>query len=276
MLLKNRTLSESSSATENSASGQQSGDREKAPDFTVQNADGNIVKLSDMLGKPIVLNFWSSRSTACVSEMPDFNKVYDELGKSIEFIMMNVTDGSQDTRESASTFISTEGFSFPVLYDTNRDAFLKYGIRALPTTFFIDSDGNITNTVEGVVDENTLRVNINIASLASGQSQPAEYHRITPEDAKNIMDSGDPYILADVRTDSEYKAGHIKGAVLIPNTEIADKASAELPDKQALIIVYCRTGVRSSAAANVLVSMGYTNVYDLGGIVNWPYETVTG
>jgi len=253
-------------------------ERAKAPDFTVQNAKGDIVKLSDMLGKPVVLNFWASWCPPCKSEMPEFNKVYQDLGGSVEFMMVNATDGSRETKESGDTYVTTAGYVFPVYFDTNQDAVIKYSIRAIPTTFFIDSEGNIINAVEGAINENTLRSNIDAAKNAAAQpetSQKAEYHSITPEKAKNIMDNGDPYILVDVRTESEYKGGHIKNAKLIPNTEIADKAATELPDKNALIIVYCRSGARSAGAANALVKMGYTNVYDLGGIMNWPYETVT-
>ena len=102
----------------------------------------------------------------------------------------------------------------------------------------------------------------------------AEYHKISQQRAKEIMDSGEPYILVDVRTKEEYDEGHIQGAVLIPVDEIADRAQTELPDKEALILVYCRAGVRSKAAAEILVELGYSNVQDIGGIVDWPYDNV--
>jgi rhodanese-related sulfurtransferase len=89
-----------------------------------------------------------------------------------------------------------------------------------------------------------------------------------------MMDDGSPYVLLDVRTPEEYAESHIDGAVLIPDTEIADRADAELIHKDARIYVYCRTGVRSASATKILVDMGYTNVYDIGGIVDWPYGTV--
>jgi len=252
----------------------QDSSRVKAPDFTVVNADGNMIKLSDMLGKPVVLNFWASWCPPCRSEMPDFDKVYQDLGDSVQFMMVDVTDGNQETKESGETYVMSQGYTFPVFYDTNQDAAGKYGIRAIPTTFFIDSEGYIINSVESAMSEDTLRTNIGVI-LASGQAQTAVYHQIKPEDAKAIMDSTQPYILVDVRTDSEYKAGHIEGAILIPDTEITDKAASELPDKNALIMVYCRSGVRSAGASKALVGMGYTKVYDLGGIINWPYGTVT-
>ena len=95
---------------------------------------------------------------------------------------------------------------------------------------------------------------------------------ITAEEAKEIMDSSEGYILLDVRTQEEYDESHIPGAVLIPNTEIEDRAGEELPDKEQLILVYCRSGNRSKKAAEILVKLGYTNIREFGGIMDWPYE----
>ena len=101
----------------------------------------------------------------------------------------------------------------------------------------------------------------------------AEYHKMAQEDAKALMDRGGAYILVDVRTQGEYDDRHIAGAALIPLAEIQNRAENELPDKDALIMVYCRTGVRSKNAAEILVGLGYTNIQDIGGIAAWPYET---
>ena len=100
------------------------------------------------------------------------------------------------------------------------------------------------------------------------------YQKITSKQAKAIMDDGNPYILLDVRTKSEYAAQHIKGALLIPNNEITARAKTELPDKNARILIYCRSGNRSASAARALISLGYTDVKDFGGIMNWPYGTI--
>jgi phage shock protein E len=100
----------------------------------------------------------------------------------------------------------------------------------------------------------------------------AEYRKITPEEAKVRMDSGDEVLILDVRTREEYDEGHIPGAVLLPNEEIGREAPALLPDKGAEILIYCRSGRRSAEAANKLVALGYTGVYDFGGIIDWPYE----
>ena len=95
---------------------------------------------------------------------------------------------------------------------------------------------------------------------------------ITAEEAKEIMDSREGYVILDVRTQEEYDQGHIPGAVLIPNTEIEAQAEALLTDKNQLILVYCRSGRRSKQAAEILVELGYTNIYEFGGILDWPYE----
>ena len=103
----------------------------------------------------------------------------------------------------------------------------------------------------------------------------AEYHKTSQEEAKKIMDSGEVYTLLDVRTQPEYDEKHIVGAMLIPDQEIRDRAARELPDKDALILVYCRSGARSKNAAEILVALGYTDVRDIGGINTWPYDTET-
>ena len=100
------------------------------------------------------------------------------------------------------------------------------------------------------------------------------YEQITPAQAKEIMDSQDGYIILDVRTQEEFDEAHIEGAILIPDYEITDKAESVLKDKNQLILVYCRSGRRSKLAASDLVTLGYSNVKEFGGIIDWPYETV--
>lgn len=112
------------------------------------------------------------------------------------------------------------------------------------------------------------------AAAASEESGSA-YHKITAEEAKEMMDSGDVTVV-DVRRAEEYEQAHIPGAVLVPNESIGEEQPEELPDKDAAILVHCRTGVRSKQASDKLVKMGYTNIYDFGGIVDWPYETEGG
>ena len=100
----------------------------------------------------------------------------------------------------------------------------------------------------------------------------AVYVNITAEEAKQIMDIEEGYIILDVREQDEYDAGHIPGGILIPYTQIEEKAKEMLPDKDQLILVYCRSGRRSKIAAEALVELGYTNIKEFGGIIDWPYE----
>ena len=103
--------------------------------------------------------------------------------------------------------------------------------------------------------------------------QGAVYVNITAEEAKQIMDSQEGYIILDVRTQEEYDQGHIPGAIVISHEEIVEKAEEVLTDKDQLILVYCRSGRRSKIAAETLVELGYTNIKEFGGIIDWPYET---
>lgn len=105
-----------------------------------------------------------------------------------------------------------------------------------------------------------------------GNDQEAVYVNITAQEAKKIMDSQEGYILLDVRTQEEYDQGHIPGAIVVPDTEIEARAEEVLPDKDQLILVYCRSGRRSKNAAQILVELGYTNIKEFGGIIDWPYE----
>ena len=100
------------------------------------------------------------------------------------------------------------------------------------------------------------------------------YEQITAENAKTIMNSGEEYIILDVREQDEFDAGHIPGAILLPYTEIEDKSEEMFPDKDKQILVYCRSGRRSKIAADSLSKLGYTNIKEFGGIIDWPYEVV--
>lgn len=108
--------------------------------------------------------------------------------------------------------------------------------------------------------------------IVAEKGEKAMYEQITAEEAKKIMDSGEEHIILDTREQDEFDGGHIPGAILIPYTEIENKAEEMLPDKDKLILVYCRSGRRSKIAAERLAKLGYTNVKEFGGIIDWPYE----
>ena len=104
------------------------------------------------------------------------------------------------------------------------------------------------------------------------KEQEMVYMNITAQQAKEIMDTQEGYIILDTRTQEEYATGHIPGAIVLPHDEVLKKAETVLPDKSQLILVYCRSGRRSKLAAEDLVKLGYTNIREFGGIIDWPYE----
>ena len=121
-----------------------------------------------------------------------------------------------------------------------------------------------------------LLISLSLFGLTACQDggNNATYEQITPQQAKEIMDTEQEYIIIDARTEEEFAEGHIENAILIPEYEIKDRAEKELPDKDALILVYCRCGRRSKIASEELIKLGYTNVKEFGGIIDWPYEVV--
>lgn len=138
------------------------GDKIAAPDFVVYDAAGNEVRLSDFKGQPVVLNFWASWCPPCKAEMPHFNTVYADVKDSVVFLMVDLVDGQRETQQLGQAYVDEQGFSFPIYFDLKQSAANAYGISSIPTTIFIDADGNIVTGQEGQMDEQTLRKGIDL------------------------------------------------------------------------------------------------------------------
>ena len=131
-----------------------------APDFTLYDIDGNTFKLSDFRGKPVVLNFWASWCGPCKAEMPDFEEACKNYGEEVQFLMVNLTDGSSETVETASAYIAQQGYTFPVYYDVAMEGAAGYSVYAIPVTYFIDAEGSLRATHEGMMNADALEGNI--------------------------------------------------------------------------------------------------------------------
>lgn len=132
--------------------------------FTVTNEDDNNVKIHDMLGKPMIINFWASWCPPCKSEMPYFEDAFNEHGEDIHFMMIDLTDGDRETVESGKKFIEDSGYTFPVYYDTLLEGVYAYRVYSIPFTLFIDKDGTIITWASGALSRETLDKGIGLIS----------------------------------------------------------------------------------------------------------------
>ncbi len=154
---------QSDSAKQSDSTQAEEDNRVKAVDFTMLDAQGKEVKLSDYFGKPVVVNFWASWCPPCKAELPDFQKVYDEMKNNVNFLMIDLPDGQRETMEKAAQFIADEKYTFPVFYDNSQEAAYIYQIYSIPTTLFIDKEGYIVAGHEGQISEQNLRKGISMA-----------------------------------------------------------------------------------------------------------------
>ena len=133
---------------------------ETAPDFSFQDSSDGIYSLSDFRGKPVILNFWSSTCPPCMEEMPLFQTFWEQYGQEIHFVIVNLTDGYNDTFASAMKVVEENHFTFPVYFDTSSAGAVAYSIRSIPMTYFIDEEGVIVSEHLGMLTEQTLEAAI--------------------------------------------------------------------------------------------------------------------
>ena len=131
-----------------------------APDFTVLDADGREVKLSDFFGTPIVLNFWASWCPPCKAELPDFEAACKAYEGRVVFLMVNMTDGQRETVAIAKEYLASEGYTFPVYFDTEYEAAYAYGVSSIPQTYFIAADGSVQARATGMISADQLEQGI--------------------------------------------------------------------------------------------------------------------
>lgn len=149
-------------APENLAGQTQNEEIYAAPDFVVVDESGKSVKLSEMKGKPVVLNLWASWCPPCKAEMPDFEKAYSKYKDEIFFMMVNMTDNQKETVEKAKAHIEENGYTFPVYYDTEYSAAIAYQASSIPMTFFIDKDGNLITYAPGMIQYELIEKGIDM------------------------------------------------------------------------------------------------------------------
>lgn len=125
-------------------------------DFTVYDMDGNAVKLSDMVGKPVVLNFWATWCDPCKSELPAFQSAYEEYGDQVQFMMVDLIEGRTETVEMATEYAQEQGYTFPLFFDSDQEASAAYELYAIPASYFIDEEGNLVANHVGAMDYDTL------------------------------------------------------------------------------------------------------------------------
>jgi thiol-disulfide isomerase/thioredoxin len=130
-----------------------------APNFTLQDIAGNSLEFDDLKGRPLVLNFWASWCPPCIIEMPEYNKVYQELGEQVTFVMVDLVNDRESVADGKA-HVEKNNFTFPVYFDVNEDGAATYQINSIPTTFFINAEGFIETGVVGGIDEATLKKGI--------------------------------------------------------------------------------------------------------------------
>lgn len=180
----------------------------------------------------------------------------------------NITGVVKEANESAILIENEKGEYWVSLNVENKDSTTHFNLGDEVVVYY---NGIIAESYPMQINT-VYAITLKEPADRAENNQEAVYVNITAEEAKQIMDSEEGYIILDVRTQEEYDQGHIPSAILIPDTEIEAKAEEVLTDKNQLLLVYCRSGRRSKLASEILVELGYTNIKEFGGIIDWPYE----
>lgn len=128
----------------------------EAPNFAMQDSQGGSVSLEDFRGKPVVLNFWASWCPPCREEMPDFDGAFGDRGEDVHFVMVNLTGSQGETMEKGQAFVDDNGYRFPVYFDVSQEGAMRYAIRSVPTTYFIDAEGYVVAHASGMINRSVL------------------------------------------------------------------------------------------------------------------------
>ncbi|MBE5868887.1 MAG: TlpA family protein disulfide reductase [Lachnospiraceae bacterium] len=139
-------------------SGHQETEVVMAPDFTVKDREGNSVKLSDFRGQPVVINFWATWCGPCKSELPAFEKIIASYGEEVAFLMVNLTDGKDETIEGVQEFLEKNKYELPVYFDTEYSGAIAYGVSSIPMTVFVYADGSVLGLYRGAISEEALKL----------------------------------------------------------------------------------------------------------------------
>lgn len=140
----------------------QGGEELQRAEFSVADESGKKISFSEFSGKPSVINLWATWCPYCIEELPDFQNAFDKYKDKVNFLMVNATDGREETVEKASAFIKEGGYTFPVYYDVYSEAAITFGASSLPMTFFTDSQGNIITYARGKINAEALEKGIQL------------------------------------------------------------------------------------------------------------------